>query len=61
MWKNKKFVDVFINLGDFPWNTDTFDVLEEFSCCLYSYVKQNDVHEVTELHFNFFMTEAVIK
>ena len=30
-------------------NTDTFDVLEEFTCHLYGH-KQNDVHEIIKLH-----------
>ena len=51
MQKNQKLVDVFTNLGDSPLNTDTFDVLEEFTCHLYSHVKQNDIYEVTKLHF----------
>ena len=51
MQKNEKFVDVFTNLGDFPLNTDTLDVLEEFTCHLYSHVKQNDIYEVTKLRF----------
>ena len=37
MQKNEKFVDVFTNLGDFLWNTDTLNVLEEFTCHLYKW------------------------
>ena len=44
MQKNKKFVDVFTNLADFPMNTDRLDILEEFTCHLYGHVKQNDIH-----------------
>ena len=32
-------------------NTDTFDVLEEFTRHLYGHVKQNDMHAVIKLHF----------
>ena len=34
MQKYEISVDVFLNLGDFPLNIDTFDVLEEFICHL---------------------------
>ena len=49
--KNQKFVDEFTNLGDFPLNTDTLDVLEKFTYHLQGHVKQNDEHEVIKLHF----------
>ena len=51
MQKNKKFVGVFTNPGDFTLNTDTFDVLEEFTCYLLGHLKQNDLHDVIKLHF----------
>ena len=51
MQKNQKFVDVFTNLIDFPLNTDTFDVLQQFTCHLYGHAKQNDISEVIKLHF----------
>ena len=47
----ENFIDVFTNFGGFPLNTDTFDVLEEFSCHLYGHIKQNGVHEAIILHF----------
>ena len=47
----EKFIDVFTNLGGFPLNTDTFDVLEELSCHLCGHIKQIDVHEAIVLHF----------
>ena len=37
MQKNEKFVDVFTNLGEFLSNTDTLNVLEEFTCNLYKW------------------------
>ena len=49
--KNEKFVDEFTNLGDFPLNTDTLDVLEKFTYNLQGHVKQNDEHKVIKLHF----------
>ena len=51
MQKNKKFVGLSTNLGDFPLNTDTLDIFEEFTCHLYGHVKMNDVHEFIKLHF----------
>lgn len=51
MQKNKQFVDVFTNLEHFPLSTDTFYVLEEFTCPLCGHIQQNDVHEVIKLHF----------
>ena len=57
MQKNEKFVDAFTNIRscirtlDFPMNTDTLNVFQEFTCHLYGHVKLNDVHEVIKLHF----------
>ena len=52
MQKNKKFVRVFTNPRDFTLNTDTFNVLEEFTCHLCCHVKQNDLHDIIKLHFD---------
>ena len=38
MQKNKQFVDVFTNLEHFPLSTDTFYVLEEFTCSLCGHI-----------------------
>ena len=49
--KSKKIFDIFKSLEDFPLNTGVLDVFEEFACHLYDHVKQSDVHEVINLHF----------
>ena len=46
--KNQAFLDAFTNLGDFPLNTDTLDVLEGCTCHLYGHAKQNEGHEVNK-------------
>ena len=51
MNKHEKFVNVFMILGDLQLTNEIMNITEEFTCHLYGYTKQTNIHEVTKIHF----------
>ena len=51
MCKHKRFINAFKCLGEMPLTSDVIEIIEEYTCHLYGYTKQVDIHEVIKTHF----------
>ena len=51
MNKHEKYVNSFMALGGLPIANEIINIIEEFTCHLYGYTKQANIHEVIKIHF----------
>ena len=49
--KHKRYINAFKCLGEMPLTSDVIEIIEEYTCHLYGYTKQADIHEVIKTHF----------
>ena len=48
---HEKFVNAFMTLGDLSLTNEIINIIEEFTCHLYGYIKQTNIHEVIKINF----------
>ena len=51
MCKHERFINVFKCFGEMPLTSDATEIIEEYTCHLYGYTKQADIHKVIKTHF----------
>ena len=51
MLTNKKFVDVFTNIGDRELSEDEICIIENYFCCLFGFPKRSSINEARFKHF----------
>ena len=51
MCKHERFINALKCLGEMPLTSDAIENIEEYTCHLYGYTRQADIHEVIKTHF----------
>ena len=51
MCEHERFINTFKHLGEMPLTSDVIEIIEDYTCHLYGYTKQADIHEVIKTHF----------
>ena len=49
--KHERLINAFKCLGEMPLTSDVIEIIEEYTCHLYGYTKQADIHKVIKTHF----------
>ena len=52
MIENDIFINAFSQLGSSPLTQEMFDLLEEFTCCMYGYPKKKKINDARVAHFD---------
>ena len=51
MCEHERFINTSKYLGEMPLTSDVIEIIEDYTCHLYGYRKQADIHEVIKTHF----------
>ena len=51
MNKHEKVFNSFMALGDLPLTNEIIKIINGFTCHLYGYTKQTNIHDIIKIHF----------